>query len=289
MIASPDLKLADAPKCCVIGHPIAHSRSPIIHGHWLATNGIEGSYTKLDVAPDALADFAKAMRDGVWRGANVTVPHKQAVAGHLDELTEAATRIGAANLLFTSGQKLIGDNTDFTGFHAHLDQTVPGWASRTETALVLGSGGAARAVVYGLNQRGVSRIILVNRDQGRIAELAAALGIAVEAIDWSKADAAVSHANLIVNTTSLGMKGQPPLQLDLSGLKPGTIVDDIVYVPLLTPLLIDAAQRGAHIVDGLGMLLHQAAPAFARWFGVLPAVTPELRALVEADVMAGLK
>ncbi|MGL5362129.1 MAG: shikimate dehydrogenase [Bosea sp. (in: a-proteobacteria)] len=289
MIASPEPSLADTPKCCVIGHPIAHSRSPIIHGHWLASHGIKASYSKLDVAPDALANFAKAMRDGVWRGANVTVPHKQAVAAHLDELTEAATRIGAANLLFRSGDKLIGDNTDFIGFLAHLDQTVPGWADQTETALILGSGGAARAVVYGLNQRGVSRIIVVNRDQGRIAELSAALGIAVEAIDWSKADAAVAHADLIVNTTSLGMKGQPPLQLDLSGLRPGTIVDDIVYVPLLTPLLVDAAQRGAQIVDGLGMLLHQAAPAFARWFSVTPLVTPELRALVEADVIAGLK
>lgn len=286
---SSDPSLADTPKCCVIGHPIAHSRSPLIHGHWLAEHGIKGSYTKLDVAPGELAGFAKAMRDGFWRGANVTVPHKQAVAAHLDELTNAARKIGAANLLYTSNSKLIGDNTDFIGFLAHLDQSVSGWASKTETALVLGAGGAARAVIYGLNQRGVSRFIVVNRDQARIAELSAALGIVVEAIDWSKADAAVARADLIVNTTSLGMKGQPPLQLDLSGLKPGTIVDDIVYVPLLTPLLTDAAQRGAQIVDGLGMLLHQAAPAFARWFAVMPTVSPELRTLIEADVMMGLK
>ncbi len=289
MNASQDTALTDPPHCCVIGHPISHSRSPIIHGHWLASHGIKGRYSKLDVAPDALGDFAKAMRDGVWRGANVTVPHKQTIAAHLDEMTDAASKIGAANLLFVSDNRLVGDNTDFVGFLAHLDQTMPGWADRTQTALVLGSGGAARAVIYGLHQRGVSRITVVNRDQQRIAQLAVALGIAVNAVDWSKADEAVGLADLIVNTTSLGMKGQPPLLLDLRTLRPGTIVDDIVYVPLITPFLADAARRGAHIVDGLGMLLHQAAPAFARWFGVTPVVTPELRALVEADVMAGLK
>lgn len=288
MNASQETTRTDGPQCCVIGHPISHSRSPIIHGHWLACHGIKGCYSKLDVAPDALADFAKAMRDGVWRGANVTVPHKQTIAAHLDVMTDAARKIGAANLLFVSDNRLVGDNTDFTGFLAHLDQTTPGWAEQTHSALVLGAGGAARAVIYGLHQRGVSRITVVNRDQQRIAELATALGIAINAFDWSQAGAAVGRADLIVNTTSLGMKGQPPLLLDLSALRPGTIVDDIVYVPLITPFLADAARRGARTVDGLGMLLHQAAPAFARWFGVTPAVTPELRALVEADVMAAL-
>jgi shikimate dehydrogenase len=275
----------DKPQCCVIGHPIGHSRSPIIHGHWLAKHGIPGSYARLDVAPDELAAFTRAIREGVWRGANVTVPHKQAVTAHLDVLTEAASRLGAANTLFMDGNQLIGDNTDVAGFLAHLDQCAPGWDTKTQHALVLGAGGAARAIIYGLASRGVANFTVVNRDRARTAQLVADLGVKAEARDWVDASGGVAHADLIVNTTSLGMRGQPSLPLDLSGLRPGTIVDDIVYVPLLTPLLLEAERRGARIVDGLGMLLHQAAPGFARWFGTMPVVTRELRALVEADVL----
>lgn len=279
----------DSPKCCVVGHPISHSRSPLIHGYWLTEHGISGSYSRLDVAPDALLAFTRAIRDGIWRGANITVPHKQAVTAHLDEMTEAAERLGAANTLFMDGNRLIGDNTDVAGFLAHLDHSVPGWEKTVHHALVLGAGGAARAILYGLASRGVVRFTVVNRDQARIAQMALDLGIALRSAEWQDAAQAVGEADLIVNTTSLGMSGQPPLMLDLAALRPGTIVDDIVYVPLMTPLLTDAAARGARIVDGLGMLLHQAAPGFARWFGVMPEVTPELRALVEADVLGGLR
>jgi shikimate dehydrogenase len=274
-----------SPRCFVIGHPIAHSRSPLIHGTWLAQHGLAGSYERIDVAPAALPGFIARIRSGELTGGNVTVPLKEAVLPLLDVVTETARTMGAANTLWCEGGRLHGDNTDAAGFLGHLDATVPGWDARVETALLLGAGGAARAIAYGLIKRGVPRIVLANRSLSRAQELAATLGAPLEAADWSNRNALVAAADLIVNTTSLGMKGQPPLDLDLAALRPGTIVDDIVYVPLKTDLLVEAERRGGVIVDGLGMLLHQAVPGFARWFGVTPSVTPALRARLEADIL----
>ena len=271
-------------RCFIIGHPVAHSRSPIIHGHWLAEHGLDGSYERVDVPPGAVAAFLDRIRSGEFAGGNVTVPNKEAVLPLLDHVGETARRMGAVNTIWMEDGKLHGDNTDAFGFLAHLDDRVPGWDARTASALILGAGGAARAVVHGLVSRGVGRIILVNRSMARAEDLAAEFGVGVEARGRSEAAALVAKSDLIVNTTSLGMQGQPPLDLDLAGLRPGTIVDDIVYVPLDTALLAEARTRGGVPVDGLGMLLHQAIPGFERWFGVRPEVTPALRARLEADI-----
>ncbi len=273
------------PRCFVLGHPVAHSRSPLIHGSWLAEHGLAGSYERIDVATPDLAAFVLRLRAGEFTGGNVTVPHKEAMLGLVDHATDAARAIGAVNTLWREGERICGDNTDVSGFLAHLDATAPGWDRRVGTALVLGAGGAARGIAYGLKGRGIGRIILANRSRDRADELASALGKSVEAADWAQRGALVAEADLVVNTTALGMQGQPPLVIDLAHLRPGTIVDDIVYVPLKTPLLIEAERRGGVPVDGLGMLLHQAVPGFARWFGVTPAVTPALRAKLEADIL----
>lgn len=271
-------------RCFIIGHPVAHSRSPMIHGHWLAEHGLNGSYERVDVPPGEVAAFIARIRSGEFAGGNVTVPNKEAVLPLLDHVSETARRMGAVNTIWRQDGKLHGDNTDAFGFLAHLDVSVPGWGDHVATALILGAGGAARAVVHGLAERGVGRIVLVNRSLARAQELAADFGAGVEARGWEEADGLVSASDLIVNTTSLGMRGQPPLELNLVGLRPGTIVDDIVYVPLETPLLAQAQARGGVPVDGLGMLLHQAIPGFERWFGVRPQVTPALRARLEADI-----
>lgn len=273
------------PRCFVIGHPVAHSRSPLIHGTWLAEHGLAGAYERVDVAPAGLPGFVERLRAGEFTGGNVTVPHKEAMLPLIDEVSEAARAIGAVNTLWREGARICGDNTDVSGFLAHLDAETPGWDERVGTVLVLGAGGAARGIAFGLKARGVGRIILVNRSRARADELAAALGAPLEAADWAQRNDLVGQADLIVNTTALGMDGQPELDLDLTRLRPGTIVDDIVYVPLMTPLLLDAERRGGVPVDGLGMLLHQAVPGFARWFGVTPAVTPALRERLEADIL----
>ena len=271
-------------RCFIIGHPVAHSRSPMIHGHWLAEHGLAGSYERVDVPPAEVPAFIARLRAGEFVGGNVTVPNKEVVLALLDEVSETARGMGAANTLWMEGGTLRGDNTDAYGFLAHLDACVPGWAARSGTALILGAGGAARAVIHGLAERSLSRIVLVNRSPERAAELAASFPGTVEARPWQHAAEFVGQSDLIVNTTSLGMHGQPPLEIDLSALRPGTIVDDIVYVPLETPLLAEARRRGGIPVDGLGMLLHQAVPGFERWFGVRPQVTAELRAKLEVDI-----
>ncbi|PTM40425.1 shikimate dehydrogenase [Bosea sp. 124] len=273
------------PRCFIIGHPVAHSRSPLIHGTWLAEHGLAGCYERVDVAPADLPGFVLRLRAGEFTGGNVTVPHKEAMLPLVDEVSAAARAIGAVNTLWSEGARICGDNTDVAGFLAHLDASAPGWDGKGGTALILGAGGAARGIAFGLKARGFDRIVLVNRSRRRADDLAAALGAPLVAADWAQRHALVGEADLIVNTTALGMQGQPPLDLDLARLRPGTIVDDIVYVPLKTPLLVDAERRGGVAVDGLGMLLHQAVPGFARWFGVTPAVTPALRALLEADIL----
>jgi shikimate dehydrogenase len=273
--------------CFVIGHPISHSRSPMIHGHWLRENGIAGSYERIDVAPSGLEAFVGKMRKGTYLGGNVTVPHKQAILPLLDRLSDDAKVLGAVNTIYRDGALLCGDNTDAAGFLGHLDAAATGWQNTVRTALVLGAGGASLAIVQGLRSRGVSRIIVANRDPARSKALATRFGDCIEAIAWDERSAHVGLADLVVNTTSLGMVGQPALDIDLSALKATAIVDDIVYVPLETPLLQAARQRGALAVDGLGMLLNQAIPGFERWFGIKPVISPELRLMLEADIRKG--
>jgi len=273
-------------RCFIIGHPVAHSRSPMIHGHWLTEHGLAGSYERVDVPPAEAAAFIARLRAGEFVGGNVTVPNKEVVLPLLDEVSETARAMGAVNTLWIENGRLHGDNTDAYGFLAHLDACVPGWTGRTGTALILGAGGAARAVIHGLVEQALNRIILVNRSPRRAVELASAFPGTVEARPWRDVATLVGESDLIVNTTSLGMRGQPPLEIDLTSMRPGTVVDDIVYVPLETPLLAEAKRRGGIPVDGLGMLLHQAVPGFERWFGVRPLVTAALRAKLEADIPA---
>lgn len=272
-------------RCFVIGHPIAHSRSPLIHGSWIAEHGLDGSYERIDVPPAELPAFLDKVRAGAFAGGNVTVPHKEAAFRLVDVPSETAKAMGAVNTIWREGGKLHGDNTDAAGFLAHLDASVPGWEKRVSNVLILGAGGAARAIGYALKGRGLGRIVLSNRSPARASELAAALGTPVGAADWNARNELVATADLIVNSTALGMNGQPSLELDLTGMRSGTIVDDIVYVPLRTALLDEAERRGGVPVDGLGMLLHQAVPGFTRWFGIRPAVTPALRARLEADIL----
>ena len=271
----------------VVGHPIRHSRSPLIHGHWLAEHGIDGTYERIDVAPDAFEVFFRSLPGSGFAGGNVTIPHKEAAYRLADSLTERAKKIGAVNTLIVEGDRVRGDNTDAPGFIAHLDQSLgEGWPERTGgTALVLGAGGAARAIVVGLVERGLS-VRVVNRSPERARALADLDPGHVEALAWEAVPEALGETGLLVNTTSLGMAGHPPLALDLTPLPDRAAVADIVYVPLETPLLAAARARGLAAVDGLGMLLHQAVPGFAAWFGLRPAVTPALRQKIVADLAA---
>ena len=268
-------------KACVIGWPVGHSRSPLIHGYWLAQHGIAGSYDKVPVERSDLAGFVGAMRAEGYRGANVTVPHKEAMAALCDRLLPAAATTRSVNTIWFEGEALCGDSTDGQGFLAALDEEASGWSDRPH-ALVLGAGGAARAIVAALASRGVGRIAIAGRTPARAAALAEELG--GEVVGLEEVPARLAEVGLLVNTTPAGMPGQPPLPLDLAALHDDAVVDDIVYVPRETALLRAAAARGLRTVGGLGMLLHQAAPGFARWFGVMPRVTPALRALVEADI-----
>ena len=271
----------------VVGHPIAHSRSPLIHNHWLGVHGIAGSYERLDVAPDAFADFMRALPGSGYAGGNVTIPHKEAAFRLADVLTPRAERIGAINTLVVGPDGQVqGDNTDAPGFIAHLDQSLGAdWPERTGgSTLVLGAGGAARAVVVGLAERGLGRILIVNRTPERAAALVALAPGVARAVAWDALPDLLPGTGLLVNTTSLGMAGHPPLALDLGPLPGRAAVADIVYAPLETPLLAAARARGLAAVDGLGMLLHQAVPGFAAWFGLRPAVTEVLRARIVADL-----
>ncbi|KQP61762.1 shikimate dehydrogenase [Methylobacterium sp. Leaf108] len=271
----------------VVGHPIAHSRSPLIHGHWLAAFGIDGRYERIDVAPSAFPAFLRDLREQGLAGGNVTIPHKEAAFALVDVLTPRAARIGAVNTLFFSEDgRLTGDNTDAPGFIAHLDQSLGrDWPSRGDgSAVVLGAGGAARAIVVGLLERGIARVAVANRTPERALGLVALDPARVRAIAWDELPAALAPAGLLVNTTSLGMAGHPPLVLDVAALGSEAAVADIVYAPLETPLLAAARARGLDAVDGLGMLLHQAVPGFARWFGRTPSVTPALRERILADL-----
>lgn len=279
-----------APKAFVIGHPISHSRSPLIHGYWLKQYGLQGRYEPLDIAPEALEEFLKTFATQGYCGGNVTLPLKEKtfeLVRHLGRITETAEAIGAVNTLYYDSGVLIGDNTDALGFIGNLDSALgEGWDADAETALVLGAGGAARAVVAGLLSRKVKTVVIANRTKDRAEALRSMNPGRIRTADWREAQAEALLANLIVNTTSLGMAGQPPLDLRLNGALKTAVAADIVYVPLLTPLLREAEMHNLRRVDGLGMLLHQAVPGFSRWFGVTPQVTDGLRRLIEIDLLA---
>jgi shikimate dehydrogenase len=273
----------DFKAACVIGWPVEHSRSPLIHDYWIRQFGLQAAYRLAAVPPERFADFVVHLAEHGYVGANVTVPHKEA-ALQLSVPDALAAAVGAANTVWLDAGVLRSTNTDVEGFVASLDTAVPGWAG-AESAVVLGAGGAARAVVSGLIERGLRRVHVVNRSLDRAVAMQQRFGDRVLPSAWELRNDLLVGAGLLVNATTLGMAGQPPLEVDLAPLAAGAIVADIVYAPLVTPLLAAARARGLRTVDGLGMLLHQAAGAFVRFFGMRPQVTEDLRALVEADLM----
>lgn len=268
----------------MVGWPVKHSRSPMIHGHWLKAYGIDGSYQHAEVAPEGFADFVRAFGENGFVGGNVTIPHKEAAFSLVDEADAEAAALGAVNTLSLEGGRLMGANTDGLGFLANLDEGAPGWEGDRGVAIVLGAGGAARSVARALAGRGFERIVVANRTASRAEAVAALAGSAGVACGFDELWRWMPKAQALVNATSLGMTGKDSLDVHLGELPDTAVVNDLVYVPLETGLLAQARANGNRVVDGLGMLLHQAVPGFERWFGVRPDVTPELRALVVADI-----
>jgi shikimate dehydrogenase len=269
----------------VIGWPVGHSRSPQLHGHWLARHGIDGAYVPLAVAPDRLAAALRGLPALGFRGCNVTVPHKEAAMALVDELDPLARRIAAVNtIVVREDGSLFGTNTDGFGFLANLQAGAPDWSAGQGPAVVIGAGGASRAIIVALTDAGAPEIRLANRTRARAEKLAAELGGPVTVVDWADRAAALDGAALLVNTTTGGMQGHAALDLPLDALPRTALVNDIVYVPLETPLLAAARARGHRVVDGIGMLLHQARPGFEAWFGVAPAVDAALRAAVLGQI-----
>ena len=268
---------------CVIGWPVEHSRSPLIHNYWIKRHGLSAEYRREAVRPEDFPAFVAQLAERGYVGANVTLPHKEAALA-ASEPDDRARAVGAANTLWLDGGRLRSTNTDVEGFVGNLDASVPGWDRGLDHAIVLGAGGGASAVVFALIERGVTRIDVVNRTATRVALLRQRLGEKVHAARWEDLSGLLPRCGLVVNTTSLGMTGQPALDLDVRQLSTNAVVADIVYVPLRTKLLDAAEQRGLRTADGLGMLLHQAVRGFSLWFGVRPAVTEELRSVVEADL-----
>ncbi|WP_170790200.1 shikimate dehydrogenase [Ruegeria lacuscaerulensis] len=272
---------AKIPLAGVIGHPVAHSKSPQLHGHWLKTYGLSGHYVPMDVSPDDLQDVLRALPKAGFVGANVTVPHKEAALRLADEVTDRARKIGAANtLVFQDDGRIHADNTDGYGFLENLRSGAPDWSPTDGPAVVFGAGGAARAVLQALVEADVPEIFLTNRTRERAETLRDEFGPSITVVDWVQAGNVIEDAELVVNTSSLGMQGQPELRVPLDGLQPGAVVTDLVYAPLKTRLLKTAEEAGCTTVDGLGMLLHQAVPGFESWFGVRPEVNVDLRAAV---------
>jgi shikimate dehydrogenase len=269
------------PLAGVIGHPVAHSRSPALHGYWLRRYGLKGHYIPIDIAPADLADLVRTLPRLGFVGINVTIPHKEAILNIADIVTDRAALIGAANtLIFRKDGKIHADNTDGSGFIANLRQNAPKWVPSAGPAVVLGAGGAARAVVAALIEVGVPEIRIANRTRPRAEGLRSDFGAKVTVHEWVQAAKILGDATTVVNTTSLGMTGKPEFQLSLDGLNPRALVTDLVYTPLKTQFLTEAEAMGCAIVDGLGMLLHQAAPGFERWFGQRPEVDEATRAAV---------
>lgn len=272
---TPPLKLA-----AVIGFPVAHSRSPRLHGHWLARYGIDGHYIPLQIAPEDFHACLPMLSRMGFAGTNVTLPHKETALAMADAKSPLAQRIGAANTLTFTDAGIEADNTDAHGFTWNILDTVPDWSPGT--VALIGAGGASRAVIVALQDRGASEIRLANRSVQRAEDLAAEFGAGITVVPWQERDQMLEGCDTLINATSLGMQGKPQLEMSLDALPKGAIVNDLVYTPLETPLLAQARARGNTVIDGLGMLLHQAAPGFARWFGVTPTVDAELRERVLA-------
>ncbi len=274
-------ELPRIPLAGVIGHPIAHSRSPQLHGHWLARYGIKGHYVPMDVAPDDLPQALVMLPKLGFVGVNVTIPHKEAALKLAHVVSDRAALIGAANTVtFLKDGKIHADNTDGVGFMSNLHQLAPKWQAPDGPATLFGAGGAARAVIAALIEAGIPEIRIANRTRLRADVLQADFGARVVVYDWLRAGDMLQGAALVINATSLGMTGKPDLRLPLDQLELGAVATDLVYTPLMTPFLIEAQSRGAHIVDGLGMLLHQGAPGFERWFGQRPQVDDATRSAV---------
>jgi shikimate dehydrogenase len=271
---------------CVIGWPAGHSRSPLIHNYWIRQHGLTAEYRREAVPPEKFADFIASWGERGYIGANVTLPHKEA-ALTLSQPDDRAEGIGAANTLWLEGGVLRSTNTDVEGFTENLDAATPGWDAGLASAIVLGAGGAARSVVFALLERGAERVHVANRTFEKAEAFRARCGKRVHPVRWGDVNGLLASAQLLANATSLGMTGQPELDINVSDLSPSAVVTDIVYAPLETPLLAAARKCGLRTADGLGMLLHQAVRGFSLWFGVRPEVTAELRALVEADLKEG--
>lgn len=275
--------VSPAPRAFVVGWPISQSRSPLIHGHWLRQLGLDGSYQRIAVPPEQIETFLRELPRSGFVGGNVTVPHKEVAFRIATEKDAVALATGAVNTLWITAGKLCATNTDVPGFLANLDDRAAGWDANPDVAVVLGAGGAARAVVWGLICRGYT-VRVVNRTLERAEDLARRFAAATTAHGFDELPHLLADASLLVNTTSLGMSGKGDLAIDLSPLPARALVTDVVYVPLETPLLAAARARGLATVDGLGMLLHQAVAGFEHWFGARPSVDEDLRALVLADI-----
>lgn len=276
------------PRAGIIGWPVSHSRSPILHGYWLRKYAIAGSYEYIPIAPENFSAEFRALPSQGFVGANVTIPHKQAAMLCCDELDSVSKRLGAVNTVVIRDGRFYGSNTDGFGFMQNLRLSAPDWKPQSGPAVIIGAGGAARAVIAALCDAGVNEIRLFNRTRARADRLAADLGGPVMTGDWAGLNAALEDCGLLVNCSSLGMKGQPELEISLQKLPLAAFVYDLVYTPLCTPLLAAASARGNPIIDGLGMLLHQARPGFAAWFGIMPEVDEPLRKLLLLDI-EGLK
>lgn len=273
-----------APKACIIGWPVEHARSPLLHQYWLRALGIAGSYERHAVAPGTTAAFIRSLGERGLAGCNVTIPLKEEAFRAVDARDAAAEAVGAVNTIWLESGRTVATNTDVYGFMRHLDTSAPQWKAKDRPAVVLGAGGASRAVVHGLLTAGVGEVRLFNRTRDRAEIVAGHFGARVKVGDWAGRVDATRDAGLLVNTTSLGMAKTGPLDMPVDQLPADAVVADIVYVPLETGLLAAARRRGLVAVDGLGMLMHQGVPGFQRWFGVRPEVTAELRALLVADI-----
>ncbi|MDE2383638.1 MAG: shikimate dehydrogenase [Alphaproteobacteria bacterium] len=271
-------------KACVIGFPISHSRSPLIHNYWLKRLGIAGLYEKREVRPEQLAHFLSHLREEGYEGCNVTIPHKEAALRLIPNLDAVVRKTGSLNTVYFDGGKLSATSTDGEGFYQNLLSAYPRFDAKAQKAIILGAGGSARAIIERLLRAGMAEIAIVNRTVARAEELAGLFGPAVRSVDPDHFDSESKTATLLVNTTSQGMAGQPGPDVELSSLPSSAIVADIVYVPLKTELLRRAEARGLATLGGLGMLLHQAVVGFEKWFGQKPAVTEELYRLVARDV-----
>ena len=273
-----------ATRACIIGWPVDHSRSPMIHGYWLKRYRIDGSYVKQPVRPGEVSAFVQSMRKQGLAGCNVTIPHKEAAYAAAAVTMPAARAVAAGNTLWFEDDRLVADNTDAAGFMSHLRATVPGFDARRSPVAVLGAGGAARGIIYAFLDAGAPEVRIFNRTRQRADAVARHFGARAKPHDWADRVDRSREVGVLVNATSLGMHGGPLLDMPLDQLDDACIVAELVYVPLVTPLLAAARERGFATVDGLGMLLHQAVPGFEKWFGVAPEVTDELRALLVADI-----